>query len=217
MKKWLNIQLGRQLSNPTGFFGLVLGKLMNINNKPMYNDAYQLLMFSPGDKVLEIGFGNGAFIQEIIEKINPGNYSGIDISDSMIKAAKRRNRSLFLKGQIDLQKANAGSIPFGNGWFNKVFTINTIYFWGSPKHVMNEIKRVLKPGGIFVVALNTAEAMQNSLYVKKKFTLYKKQEVLDLFSEFGFINIETSYQKLKIEDVFCVKGILPGISKSDAN
>jgi ubiquinone/menaquinone biosynthesis C-methylase UbiE len=133
MRKWFNIQLGRQLSHPKGFWGLILGRLMNKNNYPMYQDAYRLLDFNKGDEVLEIGFGNGAFIKEIYDLIKPGKYAGIDISETMIKAAQNRNKTLIKAEVVNLTKANAGAIPFKSHTFNKVFTINTIYFWEALK------------------------------------------------------------------------------------
>jgi len=213
MRDWFNKQLGRQLSKPTGFWGLILGKLMNKNNYPMYQAAYHLLEFQQGDDALEIGFGNGAFIKEVVEMIGPGKYSGIDISDTMIKAAKSRNRSLINHRKVELLKADAGQIPFANQSFDKVFTVNTIYFWELPDQVMQEIKRVLKPGGVFVVALGTKKAMEKNGYFEEKFTLYTKEDVEKLFMANGFTALKTSYNNLKIEDALCVKGVSGLINK----
>ena len=204
---WFNIQLGRQLSKPTGFWGFILGRLMNKNNYPMYQSAYHLLEFQQGDDVLEIGFGNGAFIKEVVEIIGPGNYSGIDISDTMLKTAISRNESFINNGEVKLVKAHAGKIPFADHIFDKVFTVNTIYFWKHPEQVMQEIKRVLKPGGIFVVALGTKKAMEKNGYFKEKFTLYAKEDVEKLFIENGFTALKTIYNTLKFEDALCIKGL----------
>ncbi|RLD24574.1 MAG: SAM-dependent methyltransferase [Bacteroidetes bacterium] len=208
MKNWFNVQLGRQLSNPKGFSGLILGKLMNKNNYPMYLDAYHLLEFEKGDEVLEIGFGNGAFIKEIVDLTEPGKYSGIDISDTMIRTAKKRNRSLINNGKVKLVKAHARLLPFEDESFDKVFTINTIYFWEHPNQVMQEIKRVLKPGGVFVVALGTKEAMEKNGYFEERFMLYTKEDVEKLFIDGGFTDLKITYGKLKIEDVLCIRGVL---------
>ena len=208
MKQWFNIQLGRQLSKPTGFWGLILGRLMNKNNYPMYLDAYRLLTFEKGDHVLEIGFGNGAFINKIVDLIEPGIFSGIDISDTMIRAAKRRNKSLIETGMVELIKAPAGQLPFADQSFDKVFTVNTIYFWENPEQVMQEIKRVLKPGGFFVVSMGTKEAMEKNGYFKERFTLYEKADVEKLFVDSGFTDLKTIYSTLKFEDVLCIRGFL---------
>ncbi|TRX33001.1 class I SAM-dependent methyltransferase [Flavobacterium sp. ZT3R18] len=206
MRKWLERHLGRQLSNPQGFWGMIVGKLMNFNNKLMYQSAHEMLELTSNENLLEIGFGNGAFIKDIIHKIEPGHYSGIDISDTMIKQAKQKNKSLINSGKVYLFKSNANSLPFDNDAFDKVLTINTIYFWDEPMRVMEEVKRVLQPGGKFVVALNTKGAMEGSEYVKEKFNLYDKEQVEYLFRNSGFTLIRSTYKKMNIDDVLCIEG-----------
>ena len=71
---------------------------------------------------------------------------------------------------------------------------------------MVEIKRVLKPGGKFVIALNTKDAMKGSEYVKERFKLYNKEKVESLFRNSGFISVRSTYKKLKVDDVLCMEG-----------
>ena len=174
----------------------------------MYLDAYRLLAFKKDDRVLEIGFGNGAFIKEVVDLTEPGNYTGIDISNTMLKTAKSRNKLLINNGKVKLVKAHAGKLPFADQSFEKVFTVNTIYFWEKPQQVMQEIKRVLRPGGVFVVALGTKEAMEKNGYFKERFTLYENADVEKLFIDAGFTDLKTTYSTLKLEDVLCIRGIL---------
>ena len=206
MRKRLEQHLGRQLSKPQGIWGVLVGKLMNVINKQMYIEATKLLHLLPNDELLEIGFGNGAFIEDMVHKITPGNYAGIDISKTMIKKARRKNKSLIRVGKVKLFKSDANNLAFDNASFDKVLTVNTIYFWDEPEGVMIEIKRVLKPGGKFVVALNTKDAMEGSEYVKERFKLYNIKKVERLFRNSGFISVRSTYKKLKVEDVLCMEG-----------
>ena len=208
MIKFLKRHLGRQLNHPKGLFGLVIGRFMNNHNRLMYSDVYQLLKLSSNDNVLEIGFGNGAFVKELVTKIDPGEYCGIDISDTMISSATRKNSALIKSGKVKLSKANVILLPFKDQTFDKVFTLNTIYFWEDPQRVMLEIKRVLKPNGIFVVGLSTKQSMQDNDYFHEHFTLYEKEEVERLFTDFGFKILKTTYSALKFEDVLCIKGLV---------
>jgi len=52
MKKRLQQYLGTQLSNPKGIWGLVVGKLMNIINKEMYQAAYKFLELKSNNNIL---------------------------------------------------------------------------------------------------------------------------------------------------------------------
>jgi ubiquinone/menaquinone biosynthesis C-methylase UbiE len=214
--RWIKKQLGRQLSQPTGFWGLIVGKFMNKHNRLMYSDAYQLLDASPKDIILEIGFGNGAFIKELVMKIEPGKYYGIDISDTMIRTATKRNNDLIKSGKVELLKNNLEQLSFSNQQFDEVFTLNTIYFWKDPTRIMREIKRVLKPGGTFVVGLSTKEKMEGGGYFHERFTLYDKADVEKLFVDNGFRIIESTYRETKPEDVLCISGhLLPVAVNND--
>jgi len=206
--RWIKKQLGRQLSHPNGFWGLIVGKFMNKHNRLMYSDVYRLLDLSQGDNILEIGFGNGAFIKGLTDKIKPGNYFGIDISVTMIATATKRNKNLIRSGQVKLLKNNVEELTFDDQQFDKVFTLNTIYFWNDPTRVMTEVKRVLKPGGVFVIGLSTKEAMKGGDYFHERFTLYDKKDIDKLFSENGFSILDSTYHSTKPEDVLCVKGVL---------
>ena len=206
MKKWLGKQLGRQLSNPQGFWGIIVAKLMNYGNRPMYEATYRSLDLSPNDQVLEIGFGNGAFIKDIIQQIHPGTYAGIDISTTMVRLARHKNASLVKANKAQLIHGNISNLPFDDNSFNKVFTVNTIYFWENPLQVMEEVKKVLFPGGRFVITLATREAMSDSKYTREKFKLYEKTEVEELFLMAEFTNVYSTYKRLNFEDSLCVSG-----------
>ncbi len=217
MREWFGKQLGSQLSQPHGFWGAVVAKLMNFTNRRTYHNVYDLLELSKDDRVLEIGFGNGAFIKDIVQKIQPGKYMGIDISETMMRLARHRNFSLIKSGKALIMKAKADNLPFDDNLFNKVFTANTIYFWEGPALVMNEVKRVLLPGGKFVVALSTKAAMEDSIYVKEKFKLYDKKGVEELFTNAAFINVNSTYNKSKTEDIICVSGQKATTTNSKSN
>lgn len=61
--------LASQSRKPKGVIGKLIGKLMNQINAQMNETTIQLLGIDEQDYVLEIGFGNGKYIAEIIEKV----------------------------------------------------------------------------------------------------------------------------------------------------
>ena len=82
--------------------------------------------------------------------------------------------------------ANAEQLPFKDQEFDKVFSINTIYFWSEPSLVLSEINRVLKPGGKVVVSVRPKAVMQDYPFVKYGFEMYSKEELADLLTENDF-------------------------------
>jgi len=185
-------QLAAQLRKPTGESGIQTGEWMNRGNVHINMDTLEILNAMPGDKILEIGMGNGFFVHHIVEKDNSIQYTGADFSEVMIKEAERINKTWINSGQAGFVLADVASLPFTDNSFNKVFTINTIYFWEDAVKTLDEIKRVLQPKGKLIITLRPKRQMKNYPFTKYGFTMYGKEEVERLLNENGFTNIHAS-------------------------
>ena len=111
-------------------------------------------------------------------------YSGCDFSETMIKEATALNKSFATSAKFML--SNADHLPFEDGYFDKVFTVNTIYFWGNAVVTLAEISRVLKPGGMLIVTRRPKNVMDNLPVVKYGFTTFTIEDVVGLLSENSF-------------------------------
>jgi ubiquinone/menaquinone biosynthesis C-methylase UbiE len=99
-----------------------------------------------GDVVLDSGCASGRFYGVLKEKNI--NYSGIDISESLIKIAKKNYPG------IDFRVGNAMDMPFTENYFDKIYSISVIHNIPSGNFQMQylkELKRVLKPGGLLIM------------------------------------------------------------------
>jgi ubiquinone/menaquinone biosynthesis C-methylase UbiE len=182
--------IGRQFKNPTGFGGKISALIMNIQNQKQYRAIIENIDIQTTDTILDIGFGNGYLIHRLSKK-NPQKIYGIDISPDMLNTAKRKNRKKIEQGKIELLLADIHNIPLDDCSINKAYTVNTIYFWHDVQRVFSEIKRVLKPNGIFL----------NVLYLKE---LLDKLPVTQYgYSKYTTEQIETATSKsgLKIEQI----------------
>lgn len=122
-----------------------------------------------GDKVLDLGCGNGRFFEFIKDK--GADYLGVDPSQRLIEIAK--GRYPVAKFQV----TDALSLPFADNSFDKVYSIAVLHHIPSEElrlKFLEEVKRVLKPGGLFIV---TAWKFHRS----KELFLIFKFKVLKLF------------------------------------
>ena len=79
--------IGRQLQNPTGFTGRLVGRAMSIANARPNRLAVNALHIDPSDTVLELGFGPGRAINAMAVQAFAGTVYGIDKSPVMLRQA----------------------------------------------------------------------------------------------------------------------------------
>lgn len=101
-----------------------------------------------GDKILDLGCGNGRLYELLKEK--SVDYYGIDNSEKLIEIAKIRYP------EVKFLVADALNLPFPDSFFDKVFSIAVLHHIPSEElrlKFLEEIKRVLKPGGLLVATV----------------------------------------------------------------
>jgi ubiquinone/menaquinone biosynthesis C-methylase UbiE len=179
-----------QLRKPEGEEGIRTGKWMNTGNVHINRDAIHALAVSGNDNILEIGMGNGFFVQEIVSTDPSIKYTGVDFSHTMIREAVSINQSWIQSGQVQFAEAGANNLPFSSGAFNKIFTVNTLYFWDDAPKVLQELKRVLQPGGRLIIAIRPRRLMINYPFTEYGFRLYDKNELARLLEENRFSEIK---------------------------
>lgn len=102
-----------------------------------------------GGRVLEIGVGLGTDLKQFAR--NGAACFGVDITDTHLELTRR---NFELEGfHVELRKGDATRIPFPDGYFDCVYSFGVIHHIPDAGPVLSEIRRVLKPGGTFQVAL----------------------------------------------------------------
>lgn len=186
--------IAQQLRKPQGAFAKTIGERMNESNRSLYKLVLQHLQLHPGNQVLEIGFGNGHFFKEILNKAERLKLYGIDYSAAMVKTARKNNVDLIRQGLLDVQMGSSDQLPYAPGLFDAVFCINVIYFWDKPFTHLQEIGRVMKPGARFYVGIRTKEIMEKLPFVTPLFKLRGAEEIQRIFGECGFELIQTQQE-----------------------
>jgi ubiquinone/menaquinone biosynthesis C-methylase UbiE len=95
-------------------------------------------------KWLDVGCGNGAFTQLLIERGAPSSVIGIDSSQGQIDYARTRPG---IKG-ADFRVADAQALPFPDNSFEAAAMALVIVFVPDPVKVVSEMVRVVRPGGL---------------------------------------------------------------------
>lgn len=164
--------MAKQLRRPSGVMGDKVGNMMNKANEFLYDFTLCVMNLSDNQTILEIGFGNGKFFDKIFSRANNLQVTGLDFSETMFSQAKEKNTEAIASGKLKLQLGNSDKLPFPDNSFDKIFCINVIYFWNEPQKHLQEIHRVLKPGGRFYATVRTKESMLKMPFTKYGFSFY---------------------------------------------
>ncbi|MTI26119.1 class I SAM-dependent methyltransferase [Fulvivirga kasyanovii] len=170
-------ELEKQLGCPSGEMGIELGGNMHETNIGMTLNTIEFLDLQGGSSVLELGHGNCGHLENLLEAASNLSYHGLEISNLMHEEAQRLNQKAIAGHKVDFKLYDGENIPFPENHFDRIMTVNTIYFWQNPKRLINEIGRRLKPDGYFVITFAQKDFMKNLPFVGQNFTLYNKEDI----------------------------------------
>ena len=145
------------------------------------------------DDVLECACGTGAITKSIAPKCK--NLIATDFAEGMLKRAEKKCRRFE---NVSVQFADITNLAFDNGSFDKVVAGNVVHLLPEPKKALEELERVVKPGGKIIIptyinmskkssgiAVKFVEALGAELKRQFKLDTYKK-----FFEDMGYCDAE---------------------------
>ena len=100
---------------------------------------------------LELGPGPGYLGLEWLKKTTGTYLKGLDISENMIEIATQNAREYGFRDRVEYVRGDACEMPFEDAFFDAVFSNGSLHEWARPDEIINEIGRVLKPGGRYCI------------------------------------------------------------------
>lgn len=189
MGKWSEY-IGAQFGAPRGFVGKCCCFVMNRMNRAMYGAVVRAL--DAPARVLDIGYGNGYLIGLLCARFPAVQVDGIDISDDMRQAALARNHRAAAAGRVRLLTGDCCALPYADGAFDAVTSVNTVYFWEDTLAGLREIHRVLQAGGVFYNAVYSKDWLEKLSYTQKGFQLFSCEALVALGRQAGFSSVTVS-------------------------
>lgn len=194
--------IGKQMREPKGLFSKWVARYMEKNHHNINEWTLQLLNIQENDRILEIGTGRGITLSKVAEKLDRGKVYGVDASRHMIKYAKRKHKKLAEQDKAVITLGKAEQLPFDDRSFNKLFTVQTIYYLKDIEQVMKEVYRVLQVDGEVFLSFQKQELIKEQKR-SASFSSYSEQEISHLFSAYHFREVSVYHYDTYI----CIKAL----------
>ena len=102
---------------------------------------------SAGERVVDLGSGGGFDCFVAAEQVGPeGRVIGVDMTDEMLQRSRTAAMGMGL-GNVEFHKGIVEDLPVENDWADVVISNGVINLCADKRRVLNEVIRVLRPGG----------------------------------------------------------------------
>ena len=105
--------------------------------------------------ILDIGCGGGWTVHKLAALAPEGKVIGLDYSAASIAVSCETNAEQIKVGRVQIAEASVAALPFPDCTFDIVTAVETHYYWPNLPANMQEVHRVLKPGGSFALIAET--------------------------------------------------------------
>jgi len=164
---------------------------MEQDHLPIVLPVLDRMHLTSEDNVLDLGCGAGWLARLLAEQVPEGRVVGVDVSDEMIRRARRNN--------VDLENAmfvigEAEEIPWDASFFTHAISVEAAYYWPDPRAALREISRVLREGGVARLLVNyyreNVHAHQWGKILSVPAHLFSAADWTGLFAEAGFTEVK---------------------------
>lgn len=184
-----------QVRKPTGLLGRLMARGMNINHRKLTDWGLEFINKNDIKNILDIGCGGGRTIKRLSVLSPNSNVYGIDYSKESINISARVNKKSIKNGRVILKESNVCSLPFEDSYFDLIVAIESYFFWLDLGNDINEVLKVLKKNGIFLIISgeykNDKSDKRNKSFVEKlNMHYHSPEDIYNLLFNSGFKNIK---------------------------
>ncbi len=153
------------------------------------------MKIEPNYVILDVGCGGGKTVNRLAQQAPLGKVFGIDYSADMVEYSKKVNKKLIAEDRVEIVDESVEKMGFSDDFFDLVTAIETYYFWPIFSDALQEIRRVLKPGGKLLMV---NEMVKDGVYEIKNAKMIKQahvhllplEEIRAIMQTVGFVDVQ---------------------------
>ena len=144
-----------QVRRPAWLPGRLVARLMNNSHASVTEWGLSHISIAPDATVLDIGCGGGGTVERLALRASHGRVWGVDYAPASVATARRTNAERIAHGSVEICQAPVSRLPFSAATFDVATAIETHYYWPDLRGDLQEVLRVLKPGGVLAIIAET--------------------------------------------------------------
>jgi len=164
---------------------------MEDHHSDITDQTLELMDFQPSDRVLDLGCGTGWASRRMARMVPQGEVVGIDVADEMLRRAEQTSSGFK---NVRYVWGSAEQIPAADNTFDKVLSVESFYYYADQGKALDELRRVMAPGGRLFILINLYADNHYSLVwvdeLKVPVQVRSEAEYLELLRQHGFTDVE---------------------------
>ena len=184
---------------PNGLGGKLMVRIMNSGHSQLAQWGFSQITVNDGIEILDAGCGGGANVASWLERCKNSHVTGLDYSEVSVTEAQKINEKEIENKRCEIIQGNVADMPFADARFDCVSAFETIYFWPDLKKCFQEVNRIMKSGGTFMICnecdgTNTADEKWTKIV--DGMNIYNEEQIKNYLKEANFTAVE-SYSNSK--------------------
>ena len=135
-----------------------------------------------GGAILDAGCGPGFMLIELLKLFPEATGVGVDLAEPLLDVARAAAENEGLGSRGKFESADVEKLPFDSQTFDAVVSTNMLHIVENPVKQLDEIERVLKPGGLCFIA-DIKRSWWISLFEKVSRTAFTKKEASQIIDQ----------------------------------
>jgi ubiquinone/menaquinone biosynthesis C-methylase UbiE len=214
------IYLMLQVRRPSKWIGRPFVWLMNNSHSKLSDWGLRHAKIDRNFIVLDVGCGGGRTIRKLAALVSEGKVYGVDYAEGSVAMSRSENAESIQAGRVKVKQASVSQLPFADHKFDLVTAIETQYYWPDLANDMQEVLRVLKPGGTLLIIAETYKNGAGNKILGPVMKLLGSSSLSvddqrNLFSTAGYSEVEVFEERRK--GWICAKGKKPEVAVTNAD
>jgi ubiquinone/menaquinone biosynthesis C-methylase UbiE len=167
------------------------GDEMESHHSDITDQTLAMMDLQPNDRALDLGCGTGWASRRMARIVKSGEVIGVDVADEMLRRAEASSKEF---NNVRYLWGSAESLPLPDNHFSKVLSVESFYYYDDQGAALDELRRVMAPGGRLFILINLYKDNQYSLRwvgeLKVPVQALSEAEYISLIQKHGFVDVE---------------------------